>query len=271
MKKVVFSGCSFTFGTGWPLEKGDPHLWVNLCHKNIKGLGDLELINVGKNAISNTEIFERTVKIITEHTNDIELLFCQWTSGPRYSFNAGFELWNTHEDFFNSKRTNDINLNRGDHWPREYVNDLIDRIKVLHHLHWEVVKIVNYSSIIKKLGKLFGINIFFINGLCPWDKDYFLELHDVRPEEYTPFTKKEILNIDTRDDKDIYALYSLAHKHYKEAGGIDALDWINLYNSLLEQRIDVNPNGYHPGTQSNIIYYQMIDKKLKELHQTKAN
>jgi hypothetical protein len=68
MKKVIFTGCSFTAGNGWlevPAEKSTaieckdhPLLWVNLCHREISCLGHLELLNLGEGGASNTEIFE---------------------------------------------------------------------------------------------------------------------------------------------------------------------------------------------------------------------
>lgn len=278
--KILFSGCSLTAGTGWadmnPVEsmcidvKDSPHLWVNLCHNRIKRFNNLELINVGKSSASNTEIFQNTVASMSQHGNQIDTLFCQWTGMPRYNWTVGFELWDTKESFeckeIQKYKTNDVNLNKGNHWSREYINDLTQRIMVMHHLHWEILKVIDYSNIIYSLAKKLDIpNVFFINGLCPWDYNYFVELNNVTPEEYTEFTKREILNIDTRDDKDIHKLYKLAHQHYQEAGGINPLRWINLYNSFYTNRIDTNFDTYHPGVQSNILYYEMTHTKLKEL------
>lgn len=273
-RKVIFAGCSYTAGNGWvdlppdqslPKEcKDSPYLWVNLCHKKIPRMKELELVNIGKGGASNTEIFENSVRSISSLGNDIDIMICQWTSVPRYNFNAGFELWDTTESLINTEcRKHDIHLNRGDHWPREYVKDLLDRLRVMHHLHWEIVKIVDYSSILSKLAKQIGFDIFFVNGLCPWDKDYFTKLENVEPEQYTPFTKKEILNIDSRDDQDIFKLYNLAHDYYQKAGGINNNAWINLYNSFSNNKIDTNYDQRHPGKQSNFIYYNLIKQKLE--------
>jgi len=275
MKSVVFVGCSFTAGTGWTdpdlttstktEAKDHPDLWVNLCHQNIETLKQLELINLGKAGATNTEIFENTVRAISTYKENVDTIFCQWTAMPRYNFNVGFELWDTSESFDTHIRKHDVNLNKGDHWPRQYVVDLLDRLRSMHHLHWEILKVVDYTNIITALGHSFGIkNIFFINGLCPWDENYFIELHNVKPEKYTPFTKKSILNIDTRDDSDIYTLYHLAHAHYNKAGGINPSSWINLYHSFLNQRIDTNFDHRHPGLKSNQLYYQTIQSHLKQ-------
>jgi hypothetical protein len=279
MKSVVFVGCSYTAGNGWvdadpntsmkAEAKDHPNLWVNLCHTNIKQLKDLKLINLGKGGASNTEIFENTVRAMSEYGNDIDTIFCQWTAMPRYNFNVGFELWNTSESLHNLEaRTHDVNLNNSDQYPRQYIVDLMNRLKAMHHLHWEILKVVDYTNIITRLSRLIGVkNVFFINGACSWDKNYFLELTNATPEDYTNFTKTEILNIHTRDDKDIYQLYQLAHKQYNDAGGINSPRWINLYNSFLNQILDTNFDNLHPGTKSNKLYYQIIKSHLESSRQ----
>ena len=274
-KKVLFTGCSLTAGNGWvdlpPSDsirvenKDSPELWVNLCYNKIDCLKNLELLNLGQSGASNTEIFETTVDTITKFGDNIDYLFCQWTSMPRYNFNAGFELWSTKESIHGCKKSQDIDL-VDISWPRTYVNDLLDRIKVLHHLHWEIIKVVRYTNIINNLASKYKIkNVFFINGHCPWDRDYFVELHNVLPNDYTKFTKEEILNIDHRSDEDIYKLYSLAHKHYQEAGSVNQTQWINLYDSFMASKIDDNFDLLHPGIKSNKIYYSMVSQSLKKI------
>jgi len=278
-KKLLASGCSYTAGNGWadtdPKTSGNisvkdsPHLWINICHRRIDALSQLELINIGQGGASNTEIFENTVRAMTRYGDQIDTIFCQWTSMPRYNWNVGFELWDTSENLGDPNiqlRTHNVNLNRGDTWPREYVVDLTDRLRVMHHLHWEILKVVDYSAVISDLAHKLGIdNVFFINGMCPWDQDYFIELHNVKPEAYTDFTKTDILNIDSRNDADILELYQLAHRHYQERGGIVQARWLNLYASFNHHKVDTNFDQQHPGEISNLFYYEMIDQRLKDL------
>lgn len=271
MKTVVFSGCSFTAGVGWSetdkyaAVKDCDCLWTNLVHRNIPRFRGLTQINCANGGASNTDIFESTIKIIGEEANNIHTLFCQWTAGPRYNFNVGFELWDTSESFLTTIRSHDINLNRGDRWSRRYVKNLLEQFITLHHVHWEILKIVKYTNIISDLAKLLRFKVFFINGLCPWDQDYFTRLHNCAPESYTPFTKKEILNIDSRDDQQIHELYHRAHDQYQEAGGVDQSRWINLYDSMLSNRVDYCSDKMHPGTKSNEIYFQIIQNRLANL------
>jgi hypothetical protein len=271
VSKVIFSGCSITAGDGWvdatrQADKSSVHLWTNLCHNKITRLNQLELVNIGQSGASNSEIFQNTVNVISKQAKDIDTVFCQWTSMPRYHFNPGLELWSTSEDLFDH-RTHDIKLSNGEKWSRDYVRDLTNRLLVLHHLHWEIVKVIEFSNIILNLANALNIkNVFFVNGMCPWDADYFVELANVYPESYTPFTKKEILNIDHRNDEEIYKLYATIHQHYRDAGGISPQHWISLDQSFFKQAVDTNYDHFHPGIHSNQLYYQIIKQRLEDLN-----
>jgi hypothetical protein len=272
MKKVVFAGCSFTAGNGW-LDvdykdkeniikecKDHANLWTNLCCTQIDQLKHLQYVNVGKGGASNSEIFVLATKAIAEH--DVDTLFCQWTAMPRYNFNVGFEFWRTGQGLHPTERSGGVNLTGGSSWNEQYIDDLLNRLLVLHHLHDEIVKVVGYCDILQKLANKFGIKLYFINGLCPWDQDYFIRLNNVMPEQFTPFTKKQILNIESRDDADSFELYKRMHDDYDAAGGIDPKQWVNLYSSMQQQKIDTNYDHTHPGTESNQLYCKQVQQFL---------
>jgi hypothetical protein len=274
MKKLVFSGCSFTAGNGWSDDEPNtsrkiavrdhPNLYVTLCHGSIPQLQNLDIINCGQGGASNTEIFTNTVDIMSEFQKEIEIVFCQWTAMPRYNFSVGFELWSTNEGVTPDARSKfDVNLSNNTSWNRKYLDDLLDRLLVLHHLHREILMVVRYCNVLQKIAKSFGIKLYFINGLCPWDKDYFVRLDSVLPESYTSFTKKKILDIDSRNDEDIFKLYKQLHNEYDQAGGIDPNQWINLYDSLAANKIDTNYDNLHPGKKSNQLYFNQIKKFLE--------
>jgi hypothetical protein len=271
VSKVVFTGCSFTAGSGWINDdsvadcKEAPQLWVNLAHSNIDKLKNLDLVNYSSCGASNAEIFQQTVCAMGDHGRDIEYIFCQWTAMPRYRFSVGLELWPTHEliKHRRPKFTHDVNLSNGDSYSRKYIDDLINRLLALHHLHMEIVKVLEYCNTLQKLARTLDIKLYFINGLCPWDENYFLRLHNVLPDAYTEFTKKDILEIECRNDEDIFKLYDQIHNDYENAGGIDNSQWINLYSSMVSNKIDTNYDNAHPGINSNHLYYQQIKTFLK--------
>jgi hypothetical protein len=252
MASIAFVGCSLTAGTGFENEKESSHLWVNLCHRNIDYFNDLELINLSRGGASNSEIFEQAVEAISTHS-DLKYLICAWTSMPRYTFEIGFELYETRAHTFKNRthKLNHLTI------PNKYIQDCADRFKALHHLQFEIVKLVKYINIIKNLNK--DINIININALCPWDDKFFIRLTDnFFPSNLTEFTQKEILNIHNRDDEEIYKLYKLQHNQYDTAGGIDTKSWANLYNPFSKLQIDFNLDSQHPGIESNKIYYNLV-------------
>lgn len=275
--KAVFTGCSFTAGNGWiDIEdsagiacREHPDLWVNLCHSESPELNDLELVNLGQShGASNIEIFRSTVSAIANYGSDIKYLFVQWTAMPRYNFNAGLETWNTSLKMQRDGRgrgvLHDINLNTGESWSKDYLDDLLGRFLVLHHLHYEILNVVEYANSIAGLCDRLGIKVFFINGLCPWDDNYFAKLEgpSVQPENYTIFTKESILNIQSRNDKDIFKLYNQIHTDYATAGNIKSNLWINLYNSFQNSQIDTNFDRRHPGKLSNQLFSHLVKQSI---------
>jgi len=273
--KVVFTGCSFTAGAGWqdidPAQsstmacKEAPELWVNLCHRQLPALQQLELINLGSVGASNSDIFESTVDTIATHSNTIKFLFCQWTSYPRYHWNLGFELWSTKDSVTDWDTPSfDINTSVGINHTAKDLGRFKKQYLMLHHPHWEIVKILRYTRTLSQLAQQHNIKIFFINGLCHWDHDFFTQhTDDSKPEDYTTYTKKEILEIDFRNDTDIHELYNLAHSHYNLAGGVNPDQWINLYDSMQNNMIDTNYDRSHPGKLSNLKYFNQVKTTLE--------
>jgi hypothetical protein len=269
MKKLVVAGCSLTAGQGWTNCKNlnewrefeckdSPYLWINLCHKSIKQFQNLELINVGVGGASNTQIFENTIDSLVEHHSNIDTLIVQWTSMPRYEWHMGLELWDTRETLTKNKSNkHDYRLSDGTVYSRKYLQDLVDRFITTHHLHWEILKVLKYANIINRYCDRFDIRCIFVNGICPWDQDYFVRLNNVMPSDYTVFTQTDILNVKSRSDTDIFKLYRKIHDDYDQYP-LRCDQWINLYNSFLKNRVDVNYDGSHPGIRSNQLFCQMI-------------
>jgi hypothetical protein len=264
MDITLFTGCSYTAGAGFKLEKNDPGLWVNLLHKNVKLLQNTELVNCGGGGVSNDQIFTESVKHILKY--DTKFVFIEWTSYPRHAFNLGLETYETKLVFIPNCP---IELDNPDQqlalneitYTKKYLEELRDRVVTLNHPHYEISKIVSYVNILTTLCKLKKCSIFFINGLCHWDQDFFIKKENALPYDYTNYTKK-ILNVDNRDDDEIYTLYDKMHNNYNSMGGIQESHWLNLYNSLRKNRIDVNSDGLHPGYKSNQKYFEFLSQAL---------
>jgi hypothetical protein len=257
MKSVLFCGCSYVNGDGWPLAQADPNLWVNLL-QDCELLKEHRVIIEAKGGRSNHGIFLDAVWNITHHNH--QYAFVSWTSMPRYELELGLETYETRQFFSPNIRLREHRLN-DIVYSADYLKKINDRFTALAHLHHEICDLVRYVNCLVKIAQQTDTKIFFINALCPWDQDYFLFLDNVLPNSYTEFTK-QLINIDNRDDTEIYQIYQKMHAEYNAAGGIKAEHWLNLYQSLRSLLIDTNQDGCHPGLKSNQLYNQLLHTAL---------
>lgn len=260
LKSIAFTGAS-NVAAGFLNPADRNSHWVNMVH-SLPNFVDFELINAGIPGGTNAETFAKTIDVIT-NTPSLKYIFCSWVSVTRMRFSLGFELYETVESL---DRTDGLTIDRGFNGivvPRNYLNDLKNRLLALHHLHFEICKVVQYVNIINRLCERFNITVYHINDSCPWDLNYFNRLDNVLPEAYTTFTKTDIIDIKNRNDKDILKLYTQAHDDYDRLGGINESSWINLYSSFLDNQTDYSHDNTHPGPASNTAYFQTIKSFLE--------
>jgi hypothetical protein len=255
----LFSGCSFTKGNGFQLNDQEPGLWVNLLHSSNKNLQSTKLINVGKGGRSNPGIFQDTVYYLTKLKP--KYAFVEWTSMPRFEIALGLELYDTRCVLSPGQKFSNVNLNHIS-YTKSYLSNLRDSLLAATHLHKEIYNLVHFVNSLIRLADLIGTKLFFINGICPWDENYFNQLSNVAPSQYTQFTQ-ELLSVSNRSDREIYALYSKMHNEYNDAGNIQPNYWINLYSSFKDLQIDSNSDGHHPGLKSNKIFSELINSYLQ--------
>ena len=247
MQYTLFTGCSYTAGTGFDLLDKDDNLWVNLLHKTHQDLSKTEKINDSAAGRSNSNIFSRTVYNLTHY--DVKYAFVQWTGFSRLEFSTGLETYSTRQVFMPNLNIPDHNLNDIT-YSKRYLESVQNRILALMHEHYEIVKLIEYINSLLGVCNATGTKIFFINGLCPWDNNFFSQLSNSTPNDYTSYTKK-LININKRDDDEIFKLYKKIHSEYNALGGIRKNHWLNLYSSLRGNRIDTNNDNLHPGIKSN--------------------
>lgn len=239
--------------------KEEPVLWVNqLYHKYFAHTTKL---NIGVGGRSNQGIFQDTVKALT--SLPVEYAFVEWTNFPRYEVQLGFELYSTRVAFMPNSNLTDHNVH-GAKYSSQYLTKIRDRLTALAHPCWDIIDIVSYTNTIINVAKLTKTQVFFINGLCPWDQDFFVRMANVLPSEYTARTQ-EFLEVETRDDNQSFELYNKLHSHFEADGGIHQDLWLNLYQSMRHNRIDVNLDTVHPGIESNDLYTRLFSQALEQL------
>lgn len=270
MKKLIFNGCSAV--SGFALDPARPNenapdaegLFVNLCHKKIKQFQDLELINLADAGASNNDIFMSAVNAISKNLSagpehKIHTMLVVWTNYPRLNISVGFELYPTYFSLSGREIKSEIKTN----WlvvPKNILQDLHTKLHLLHHHHEQILNVVKYTNILHSLATQQNINIYFVNLDLFFDLDFFIKLNgpDVLPNDYTPYTKTQILNIHNRSDEEIFKLYDKMHQDYTDAGGVHPEHWVNLYNSLKSLEIDKALDNGHPGPKSHQRFFQLI-------------
>jgi hypothetical protein len=255
---TVFSGCSYTAGEGFLLKKSEPGLWTNQLHSTL--FSDTQQLNVGRSGRSNAGIYQDTVSALV--SNQVKYAVVEWTNMPRYEMRLGLETYDTTQFFIPNGPCRDHNLNSIS-YSKKYLNDIRDRFTALAHDSYEIQNLVGYVNDLVKLSKITGTRLFFVNGICPWDTDFFEQKNNVLPSEYTNYTCM-LLNASNRHDHETSLLYQKMHESFDQLGGIQQHYWLNLYNSMRRHRLDVNSDGSHPGLQSNQIYVDFLSNAIKE-------
>ena len=259
MSHTVFTGCSYTAGSGFELEKNEPALWVNQLYN--KFFSHTTKLNIGQTGRSNAGIFQDTLRALVDYSVDYAIV--EWTSTHRYELELGFELYPTRQVFIPNVQCQSINTH-SINYSSDYLNTIRDRFTTLAHDYYEISNLVEYVNTILKVSKLTNTQVFFVNGLCSWDHNFFDKRTDCLPDQYTKYTQK-LLNSNTRDDDEVFQLYHKMHDNFDSAGTINQEHWLNLYQSMRNQRIDVNQDKLHPGIQANNLYVKQFSKRLEQL------
>jgi hypothetical protein len=259
----AFTGCSYTEGIGLKNTTTDKDLWVNNVHSTL--LKHTDLLNLGKSGATNAEIFQTAIDTVV--TYPCQYLFVQWTELLRYKLNPGVETYPT-SIFCSTNNTQEfgVDINPGVRYSPAYIENIKNRFFDLHHEHYEIIKVIEYSNIIKKLCNRTGTIVFFINGILPWDENYFdyiTDLHRI-PSDTTLYTQKQ-LNADTRDDVEYFLLYDKIHKQYAPLE-YSKSSWVNLYSGFRSCfYLDIGLDDVHPGVGSHQQFSNHLIENLQEL------
>ena len=255
-KKILAVGCSMTQGHGLELEVNDPVLWVNRVFGTLG-----EIHNLARSGMNNQWIFHETVGAILRTKNDYDIIVVGWSAIPRYNFHVGLELYPTVSRLTNVDVCVNNHVTVGGSWLERIGCDL----KIIHNDHWDIVDLVKYVNVLIALHETSpDKQIFFVNTLSPWCQGYFDRKQISLPSDLDQYTQG-LLQVETRTDEEVLALYTMIHDHYEEYGGIRESHWLNLYDSLRSLRIDtVSKTDIHPGYQSQEKYAKYLGKTLKE-------
>jgi hypothetical protein len=258
MTSILFNGCSFTKGTGLTDENLDPKLWTNQLAHNV--FDNPVITNLSEAGRNNHWIFIETMSELLSNTYDVVIV--GWTGTNRLNFNIGLELYNTLSRL-STNDTLDINLSSSQTISAKWLAGIGESIQKVQNPHWGILDLIKYINILHNYQVTQRKSkIFFVNSLCHWSNDYFTLMDYTRPSELGDFYN-EVLEIDNRDDAEIKQLYTMIHQQYSTYGGIQSNQWLNLYDSLFNKKIDCALDGIHPGYASQDLYTDYLTCQLK--------
>jgi hypothetical protein len=71
------------------------------------------------------------------------------------------------------------------------------------------------------------------------------------------------LQVELRDDDEIFKLYDMIHEHYSHYGGIQEQNWLNLYQPMTHLMVDaIKPNDNHPGFESQSLFADLFAQQI---------
>ncbi len=249
-EKILFSGCSFTDGSGFNSSDLKKYHWTSLVGQHYNA----QCYNIAMGGLSNSEIFFRTI----EHTvNDkYDLTIVAWTSLSRMTIYYADQNVDTPTIVnpytiggFNSKDKILIDLAKIHYG---YFNNYY-----MHLKHW-LLQIISLANFLTNQQRSY----VFVKGFENYLSDFF----QVSYNETVKFSNvseeiKSWLDFDNRPDnyiKDkVESIQTLISK-------VKALNWVNLDSaSIFDSRVDVNQDGVHPGPLSNKTTYTQIVSYLE--------
>jgi len=240
--KVLVAGCSFS--SGWGFNNSLKSNWVDI----IKIKTSWEIKNIAVTGNSNLEIFLSILNELTQ--NQYDLILCQFTALNRITVSSSPENPNVIISHGNNELFESIaGVNYRD------VEIFLKLFTILNQ-DWK-----HYINLIKIINVLQSINekIVFINGLLPWDRDFFDTQWTVPLPKHNHFVDS-LLQTTEFDD------YSL-DKFLKEVilcrNIINQSRWVNLYESWQQTAIDaISPTDPHPGEKSQVKFANQVLKYI---------
>lgn len=254
--KMLFAGCSFFQGVGLDGLTESPANFANIVGQQLNA----QVTNISQGGNSNERIFLETVCELAKKSYDVVVV--GWTSYPRLVVWPGLELYNSRRSLCPIQQ--EITEHQGNDvvWSSKEFKKIKEWFMTLTHDHYYILDICRYVNSLKYIVEASVGKVYFVNTLAVWDSKYFEQFNVfadtvVKPDMLTKYTN-QLLNSDNRDDEQINALFHVMGQDYRSTGGIQSANWINLYNSLNSNQIDLGNDNHHPGPLSHQKYAELI-------------
>ncbi len=250
--KACFNGCSFTWGEGYSLTDRELYVYDRIVSKYFK----FDSSNIAMKGSSNHVIFMRTANALL--SGQFKIHFVQWSALNRIWLSPGPNTYFfTNDNKYPDYRYRDLYISKSKK------SNLHNLLLLLNHDYQNICDLVDYCKILNNIAKQTDTLIFHINGLVPWTDDLTKPLSSDLSSSLSNYTK-DMLEFETRDDEEIIKYFNQLQNKFKE---LDQSNWINLFDSMLNNSIDRAPEGHHPGIKSqqwmaNQIILHLTERKI---------
>jgi hypothetical protein len=242
--KILFNGCSFTYGDGF-LDHEREHL-------NYPGLLANELsaqaINIAYPGSSNLEIFLRTIR--STQNEYFDLVVIQWSGLRRHWFEPCLGY---------SYRTADVVKNDWTHGC--YINKK-KQVEFNNHLTMmsgDYKELLDIGCFCQSLIDRFDDKIIFVDGLLNLPSDLFLPIETNDMFSYFNKFTKQILEFDSKPDDDIKKYHHQLFNTFHSTKN----NWANIGSPWNKNVTDLATLGHHPGPRSHKWMADIILDKIK--------
>jgi len=259
-KTALVVGCSLSAGYAMSPASAapdHPRLWVNQLLSD----HDYQVNNISRIGAANSWIFHQAVQAMTATRPDLVLV--QWSYLARLNWPVGLELYDTWSML--ASPGHDVDLVGHHTVPAAWLADIGNRLQLITNDHWHILQLVQYVNVLVALAQAQQCQIVLVNGAVGWCSDFFQPHAWTQPSELPQYVQ-DLLSVTKRSDTDIKKLYTKIYSEYNTAGGIHESQWLNLYSSLHDTKIDtILPQDQHPGWQSQDHFYRILAPRLQKL------
>jgi hypothetical protein len=249
MQKFTFTGCSFTVGVGLVEEKKDTNNYVNLVADHFNAAA----INLSVVGNSNYNIFIAATNALLFDTPDV--LIVQWSSLNRHWLYPRPDM-----QLPIVGQSSKLLIGIDQYFTQDKLQKFSDQFRLLNHDFHNILAVINYSKILQTLTQN-RCRLVMINGLLPWTKELQYKQCAINPAKYFSEYTKSLLSMDSLPDGDIVKYFSQLSDDINE---LDKTLWINMFDSLAAQAVDVGLDHAHPGPNSHKKYASMIINYLNK-------
>ena len=247
--RFTFVGCSFTVGEGLALEKSDVNNYANIVANHYSA----DVCNLSVKGNSNYNIF---ITVLNELIfNKPDIIFVQWSALNRLFVYPGPDTKLTLSHTIN----NDYEY-RNIFYSKKELQKFTDTYHILNHDYNNLLVLINYCKILTKISKD-KTQLVFINGLLPWTNEIVDKNVTTNFNEKLSNYTKEILEFDSRSDNELLDFFTRLNIAVTE---LDQTRWVNMFNSMANNKLDLGIDNAHPGPKSHRQYADMIINYIEE-------